>query len=59
MALISPASDQTYTIADAAKSWTVATLTTQVPACGYSQTITPTSYPTFVTAAVSVSTIYY
>ncbi len=44
-------SAQTYTIADPAFAWSFAgnLFTTQVPACGYTQTLTSTGAPAFIT----------
>ena len=49
---MSALSAQTYTIADPALTWSFAgnLFTTQVPACGYTQTLTSTGSPAFVTA---------
>jgi hypothetical protein len=49
-----PAS-QTYTVTDPTYSWFVPInpLATQVPACGYTYSVTTSNVPVFVTAVVS------
>lgn len=57
---LSPTNDQTYTISHSALPWSLvgSSTTTQVPPCGYVQTVSSDTVPTFVTAS-SGATINY
>ena len=57
---LSPSNDQTYYISDPAHSWSLGSnvQTTQVPPCGYSQTVTPDYNPAFVTSTVGATIDY-
>jgi hypothetical protein len=62
MSALSPSNDKTYTIADPPLIWSLgpASLTTQVPPCGYSETLSATSsLPAFITAPTIGSSITY
>lgn len=51
MSVLSPSFDKVYTIGDTPSTWSIigSGVTTQVPACGYSQTLTSLTAPSFVT----------
>ncbi len=51
MAALSPTYDQSYTIKNAAFAWSIigSSVTTQVPACGYSETLSSATTPSFIT----------
>ena len=62
MLALSPAEDKSYTIANTALIWSIplsSIQTTQVPACGYSETLTSTTAASFITPTVSGSEIGY
>ena len=62
MLAFSPSQDKSYTIASSTTSWSIpfsSIQTTQVPACGYTQTFTSTATSSKITQSVSANTISY
>ena len=60
MTALSPTYDKTYTIGNSALEWSIigSSVTSQVPACGYSETLSSVTTPSFITA-VSGGTINF
>jgi hypothetical protein len=60
MIALSPTYNKFYTIGDSALLWTItgSSVTTQVPACGYSETLSSATTPSFITP-VSGGTINF
>ncbi len=52
MTALSPTYDKTYTIGNSALEWSIigSSVTSQVPACGYSETLSSVTTPSFITA---------
>jgi hypothetical protein len=61
MAILSQTYDKSYTIADPLMTWSLdgTALTTQVPACGYSQTLSVTKIPIFVSATYAQPSVAF
>ncbi len=60
MTTLSPTYDQSYTIGNSALLWTIigSSVTTQVPACGYSFTLTHSTTSAIVTATPGATISY-
>ena len=62
MLALSPAYDKSYTVTNSALTWSIPITTiqtTQVPACGHSETLTSTTAVSFITPTVSGTGIDY
>ena len=60
MTTLSPTYDQYYIVGDLVLTWSItdSSVTTQVPACGYSETLSSATNPSFITP-VSGGTINF